>query len=142
MNDDLENLLAAVEIPILFVGVDSRIRRFNTTARTLLNLDTDSAGRPLVEAKSRIDVTALERLVTDVIESRTEADVEIQESGGRWRLARIRPYRTSDGNIDGAIIALVDIDAFKRSVLTAESATRNAKNAGRGERSAGVVTRL
>ncbi|MGZ8832698.1 MAG: chemotaxis protein CheB [Thermoanaerobaculia bacterium] len=127
MNDDLENLLAAVEIPILFVGVDSRIRRFNTTARVLLNLDTDSAGRPLVEANSRIDVTALERLVTDVIESRTAADVEIQESGGRWRLARIRPYRTSDGNIDGAIIALVDIDAFKRSVLTAESATRNAK---------------
>jgi two-component system CheB/CheR fusion protein len=127
MNDDLENLLAAVEIPILFVGVDSRIRRFNTTASTLLNLDPDSAGRPLVEAKSRIDVTALERLVTDVIESHTAADVEIQESGGRWRLARIRPYRTSDGNIDGAIIALVDIDAFKRSVLTAESATRNAR---------------
>jgi two-component system, chemotaxis family, CheB/CheR fusion protein len=127
MNDDLENLLAAVEIPILFVGVDLRIRRFNTTARTLLNLDTDSAGRPLAETKSRIDVTFLERLVTNVIESRTEADVEIQESGGRWRLARIRPYRTSEGNIDGAIIALVDIDTLKQSVLTAESATRNAK---------------
>jgi two-component system CheB/CheR fusion protein len=127
MNDDLENLLAAVEIPILFVGVDLRIRRFNTTARTLLNLDADSADRPLVEAKSRIDVTFLERLVSDVIQSHTEADVEIQESGGHWRLARIRPYRTSDGNIDGAIIALVDIDAFKQSVLTAENATRNAK---------------
>lgn len=127
MNDDLENLLTAVEIPILFVGVDSRIRRFNATARTLLNLDTDSTGRPLVEAKSRIDVTFLDRLVTDVIESRTEADVEMQESDGHWRLARIRPYRTSDGNIDGAIIALVDIDTLKRSVLTAERATRNAE---------------
>jgi two-component system CheB/CheR fusion protein len=127
MNDDLENLLAAVEIPILFVGVDLRIRRFNTTARALFNLDIDSAGHPLIEAKSRIDVTFLERLVTNVIESRTEADVEIQESGGHWRLARIRPYRTSDGKIDGAIIALVDIDAFKQSVLTAENATRNAK---------------
>src|SRR4029077_9866950 len=55
------------------------------------------------------------------------ADVEVEEAGGRWRLARIRPYRTSDGTIDGATVALVDIDAFKRSVLTAESATRNAK---------------
>jgi len=128
MNDDVENLLAAVEIPILFVGVDSRIRRFNTTARTLLNLDADSAGRALVEAKSsRIDIAILDRLVTDVIQSRSELDVEIEEAGGRWRLARIRPYRTSDGNIDGAIVALVDIDAFKRSVLTAERATRNAK---------------
>jgi two-component system CheB/CheR fusion protein len=128
MNDDLENLLAAVEVPILFVGVDSRIRRFNTTARTLLNLDADSVGRLLVEAKSsRIDIAILDRLVTDVIQSRTEADVEIEEGGGRWRLARIRPYRTSDGDIDGAIVALVDVDAFKRSVLTAERATRNAK---------------
>ena len=127
MNDDLENLLAAVEVPILFVGVDLRVRRFNTTARALLNLDAEAVGRPLVEVRSGIDVAILERLATDVIQSRNEADVEIQESGGRWRLARIRPYRTSDGNIDGAIIALVDIDALKRSVLTAESATRNAK---------------
>ena len=127
MNDDLENLLAAVEVPILFVGVDLRVRRFNTTARALLNLDADAVGRPLVDVRSGIDVAILERLATGVIESRAETDVEIQETGGRWRLARIRPYRTSDGVIDGAIIALIDIDALKQSVLTAESATRNAK---------------
>ena len=127
MNDDLENLLAAVEVPILFVGIDLRLRRFNTTARALLNLDADAAGRPLAANRSGIDVAVLERLVTTVIESRTEAEVEIQEAGGRWRLARVRPYRTSDGVIDGAIIALIDIDALKQSVLTAENATRNAK---------------
>lgn len=128
MNDDLENLLAAVEIPILFVGVDLRIRRFNTPARMLLNFDADSVGRPLLEANSsKIDVAILDRLVNDVIQSRAEADVEIEEAGGRWRMARIRPYRASNGNIDGAIIALVDIDVLKRSILTAEDATRNAK---------------
>jgi len=126
MNDDLENLLATVEIPILFVGVDSHIRRFNETAARLLNLDQESVGRPLIETRSGVDVTALERLVADVIESRTESDVEIQESGGRWRMARIRLYRTGDGAIDGAIVALIDIDALKKSVLTAESGTRNA----------------
>lgn len=126
MNDDLENLLAAVEIPILFVGVDLRIRRFNTTAGTLLSLGADSVGRSLLDAKSRIDVTFLERLVRDVIQSRTEADVEMEEAGGVWRLARIRPYRTSDGNIDGAIIALINIDALKQSVLVAQRTTRNA----------------
>src|SRR5437879_653877 len=29
MNDDIENLLGAVEIPILFVGIDLTVRRFN-----------------------------------------------------------------------------------------------------------------
>ena len=36
MNDDIENLLGAVEIPILFVGVDRSVRRFNRTAGALL----------------------------------------------------------------------------------------------------------
>ena len=67
-----------------------------------------AAGRSLVETRSsRIDTAILDRLVSDVIESRTDADIEIEEAGGRWRLARIRPYRTSAGNVDGAIIALV-----------------------------------
>ncbi len=126
-NDDLENLLAAVEIPILFVGIDSNVRRFNATARALLNCD-DCVGHPLLETKSsRIDVSILNGLVMDVIRSGTEADVEIEEYGGRWRLARIRPYRTSEGHIDGAIIALIDIDLFKRSVLNAERAASRAK---------------
>ncbi|HSP14803.1 MAG TPA: chemotaxis protein CheB [Thermoanaerobaculia bacterium] len=127
MNDDLENLLAAVEVPILFVGVDLRIRRFNATARALLNLDADSAGQPMTGTKSRIDVTFLERVITEVIQSNTEADVEIQEAGGRWRLARIRPYRSSSGAVEGAIVALIDIDALKQAVLVAEKATANAK---------------
>src|SRR5205823_4581133 len=45
MNDDIENLLGAVEIPILFVGVDLTVRRFNVTAGTLLNLRPDAVGR-------------------------------------------------------------------------------------------------
>src|SRR4051794_18698500 len=45
MNDDIENLLGAVEIPILFVGVDLAVRRFNVTAGQLLNpTRTPSAG--------------------------------------------------------------------------------------------------
>ena len=119
-----------MEIPILFVGVDLCIRRFNTTAGTLLSLDNDSVGRRLAEMKSRVDVTILERLVADVIETRTESDVEVQDARGRWRLARIRPYRTSDAKIDGAIVALIDIDALKQSVFIAERAARNAKMLG------------
>src|SRR4029077_13899903 len=76
---------------------------------------------------SRIDLAILDRLVTDVIQSGSEADIEMEEGGGRWRLARIRPYRAAVGKIDGAIVALVDIDALKRSVLIAERATRDAK---------------
>jgi two-component system CheB/CheR fusion protein len=126
MNDDIENLLGAVEIPILFVGVDLTVRRFNVTAGKLLNLRADSIGRPLREAKSAIDVALLEKLVGAVMETTDGADVEVQDSAGDWRLMRIRAYRTSGGVVDGAIVALLDIDVLKRSVLVAEEATRAA----------------
>ncbi len=126
INDDIENLLGAVEIPILFVGIDLTVRRFNTTAGLLLNLRRDALARPLREAKSTLDVVLLEKLVGAVIETASAADVEVQDSRGDWRLLRIRAYRTSDGAIDGAIVAVLDIDVLKKSVLVAEEATASA----------------
>ncbi|MCU1231652.1 MAG: ATPase [Acidobacteria bacterium] len=126
MNDDIENLLGAVEIPILFVGIDLTVRRFNVTAGLLLNLPPDAGGRPLADVKSTLDVWQLEKLVGAVIETSTAADVEVQDNSGDWRLLRIRAYRTSEGKIDGAIVAVLDINALKRSVLRAEEATRAA----------------
>src|SRR4051812_6086661 len=126
MNDDIENLLGAVEIPILFVGIDLTVRRFNVTAGTLLNLHADAIGRPLREARSAIDVLLLDKLVRAVVETSDPTDIEAQDAAGDWRLLRIRPYRTSGGAIDGAIVAVLDIDTLKRSVLIAEEATRAA----------------
>jgi two-component system CheB/CheR fusion protein len=126
LNDDIENVLGAVEIPILFVGTDLSVRRFNTTAGLLLNLRADAIGRPLREAKSTLDVSHLVKLVGAVIETATGADVEVQDAIGDWRLLRIRAYRTSEGKIDGAIVAVLDINVLKRSVLVAEEATRAA----------------
>jgi two-component system CheB/CheR fusion protein len=126
INDDIENLLGAVEIPILFVGVDLTVRRFNATAGSLLNLLPNTIGRPLREAKSTLDIPHLEKLVGAVIETTTPAEEEVQDTGGDWRLLRVRPYRTSDGKIDGAIVAVLDINTLKRSVIVAEEATRSA----------------
>jgi two-component system CheB/CheR fusion protein len=127
MNDDIENVLGAVEIPILFVGIDLTVRRFNVTAGTLLNLRPDAVGRPLREAKSgTIDISQLEKLAGAVMTTSDAADVEVQDSAGNWRLLRIRAYHTSAGEIDGAIVAVLDINELKRSVLGAEAATRAA----------------
>ncbi len=126
MNDDIENLLAAVEIPILFVGTDLRVRRFNRTAGSLLNLRSDAIGQPLSDARSALDVAHLEKLVGAVMETADGVDVEVRDAGGEWRLLRIRAYRTSGGAIDGAIVSVLDINELKHSVLVAEEATRTA----------------
>ncbi|MFN2442040.1 MAG: ATP-binding protein, partial [Thermoanaerobaculia bacterium] len=126
INDDIENLLGAVEIPILFVGLDLSVRRFNPTAGSLFNLAADAIGSPISRARSAIDVSQLGKLAGAVFETATPADVEVQDASGDWRLLRIRAYRTGEGKIDGAIVAVLDINMLKRSVLVAEEAARSA----------------
>ncbi|MFO5491614.1 MAG: ATP-binding protein, partial [Cuspidothrix sp.] len=40
---------------------------------------------------------------------------EVQDQDGHWYDLRIRPYRTIDNKIDGAVVVLVDIDELKHS---------------------------
>src|SRR5262249_54417836 len=49
-------------------------------------------------------------------ESLTPRDIEVQDKHGHWWSVRIRPYKTTDHKIDGAVIALLDIDALKHSL--------------------------
>jgi two-component system CheB/CheR fusion protein len=48
-----------------------------------------------------------------VIESATIHERELQDRKGRWHQLRIRPYKTQDHKLDGAVVTLVDIDQFK-----------------------------
>ena len=54
-------------------------------------------------------------LLAEVIENVAVKELEVQDRQGHWYLLRMRPYRTLDNRIDGAIIALVDIGVLKQS---------------------------
>src|SRR5207247_7541338 len=47
INDDLINLLSSMNMPILMLGNDLRIRRFTPTAEKVLHLIASDAGRPV-----------------------------------------------------------------------------------------------
>ncbi len=48
--------------------------------------------------------------------------MEVRDRDGRWFSLRLRPYRTAANKIDGVVLALVDIDALKRSLQEAQTA--------------------
>ena len=53
--------------------------------------------------------------ILEVIETLHLRTQEVQDQTGRWYDLRIRPYRTIDNRIDGAVVVLVEVDALKRS---------------------------
>jgi len=116
LNGDLTNLLSSVNIPILMLSGDWRIRRFTPQAETLLNLLPGDVGRPIVNLRPNIDLPDPATLVAEIAGSMMR-EREVQDREGRWYSLRIRPYRTMDNKIDGAVMTFIDIDAAKRMHL-------------------------
>ena len=121
--NDLDNLLNTVNIPIVMLGRDLRIRTFTPLAEKVLKLIPADTGRLVSELRLGIQVPDLEQQVLRVIETLNAEEKEVRAEDGRWYSMRIRPYRTTDDKIDGAVMALVDITERKR----AEEALRDAQ---------------
>lgn len=114
-NDDLLNLINNVNIPILMLSDDQCIRRFTPSAQSVFNLIPTDVGRPISDLRFNIIGSDLEALIREVICSLNIVEREVQDQQGHWYMLRIRPYRTVDNQIMGAIVALVDIDNLKQT---------------------------
>jgi len=115
INSDLQNLLSSVNIPIIMLGNDLSIRRFTPMAEKIFKLILADVGRPLNDIKSNINIPNLEQLILEVIDTLEIKQQEIQDKQGHWYDLWIRPYKTVENRIDGAVIVLLDIDARKRN---------------------------
>jgi len=115
VNSDLTNLLSSVNIPIVMLSSDLRIRRFTPQAEKVLHLITTDIGRPIVDLNLNIVIPDMEKKILSVIDSLNTEEIEVQDREGQWYSLRIRPYKTIENKIDGVIIAMLDIDTLKRS---------------------------
>jgi two-component system CheB/CheR fusion protein len=113
-NSDLVNLLGSVEIAIVIVTSDLRIRRFTPMAERILNLRGGDVGRPLQHIKPNIDCPELEDLARDSIDHVVTQEREVRDRDGKWYSLRFRPYKNLENRIDGAVLTLFDIDVAKR----------------------------
>ncbi|MCW5980299.1 MAG: PAS domain-containing protein [Bryobacteraceae bacterium] len=123
VGNDLLNLLANVNMPILILGNDLRIRRFTPVAEKTLNLIPSDVGRPIRDINLRISVPHLEKELTEVVENLTPKVVEVADPDGRAYSLRIRPYRTEDNKIDGVVMVFIDVDPVMRVAESAAIAT-------------------
>jgi two-component system CheB/CheR fusion protein len=141
-NNDMTNLLSSVNIPILMLGQDLRIRQFTPQAEKLLNLIDSDLGRPISQIRSNVEVPELEQMVTEVIDTMRTYSKEVKDQSGHWYDLRIRPYKTLDNRIEGAVLTYLDIDEIKQSEKLKDYAVivRNANDAIIGQNFNGEIT--
>jgi two-component system CheB/CheR fusion protein len=114
-NNDLLNLLGNVNVPVVIVGHDLRIRRFTPPAGKILSLIPTDIGRPIADLRPAIPLHDLARKIREVLETLSVKEEEVPDPDGGCHLVRIKPYRTEDNKIEGAVVALFDVTALKSS---------------------------
>jgi two-component system, chemotaxis family, CheB/CheR fusion protein len=114
-NAELNSLLASVDVPIVVLDWDLRIRRFTPAAAKALNLIPGDVGRPLTDIRLNVDVPDIDYVLAAALRSTTGFQCDVQDQKGRWFSLRVRQFRTARNRVDGAVLMLMDIDSAKQA---------------------------
>ena len=113
-NNDMNNLLAGTGVGTLFVDMHMQITRFTPAITQVINLILPDVGRSLSDIASNLtNYPYLIRDVQAVLDDLVSRETEVQVKAGAWYLMRIRPYRTLENVIEGAVMTFVDITQLK-----------------------------
>jgi two-component system CheB/CheR fusion protein len=113
VNNDLVNLLTSVDIPIIMLDSGLRVRRFNPGAQRALNLIPSDVGRSIRDLKTSLLDSEIEEMIAAVIDNLETRELEVHDGGGKSYLLRIRPYKTTENKIEGAVLVLIDLDQLR-----------------------------
>ena len=106
----MNNLLAGTGVGTIFVDHELRIKRFTPSITQVISLIATDVGRPVGQIVSNL--IGYDRLMEDVqrvLDTLVPSEIEVQNREGRWFVLRIRPYRTLENVIEGAVITFFDV---------------------------------
>src|SRR6185503_282589 len=112
-NNDLENFMAATDIPMLFLDRQLCIKRYTGPMRQIFNLKQHDHGRPIGDLTHTLLYDGLEKDAALVLTNLApfERTVQMRETG-RSIAVRIRPYRTAEDKIDGVVVTFAGGGGF------------------------------
>ena len=113
-NSDLQNLMTATDIVIVFLDRDLRIMRFTPSAKTLFNFISADLGRPLSDLTRKLDYPEIVADAERALAHLQPAEREVR-AGEQYYLARTLPYRTADDHIAGVVLTFIEITERKAS---------------------------
>ena len=114
LTDDMNHLLKATSIGIVFLDEHRRIRRFTPSATAAFNLLPQDIGRPFSHTTYRFDTVNLEKIMQQVDDSAKPVELEISVDNKEYFLS-VLPYKTSVKDASGVVMTLVDVSEIKKS---------------------------
>jgi two-component system CheB/CheR fusion protein len=113
--DEMNNLLAATEIAVLFVDTGLCIKNCTPAASSLIKLIPTDIGRPLDDLKTCFEYVDLVGLAGKVLRTLNTVEQDILSRDGVWYALKIIPYRTIENVIDGVVITFLNVDTVRQA---------------------------
>jgi two-component system CheB/CheR fusion protein len=125
LSADLQSLMAATQIPTLFLDRELRVMRYTPQLGDIFHIRMSDRGRSVTELKSRVAYDELQDDTRHVLDRLAPIEREVKHgTEARWFLTRVLPYHGIENRLDGVVITFVDItrrkDAEKTVQLTAQ----------------------
>ena len=111
--NDLNNLSSGVNLPVIMLDKDLRVRQFSSQAAEKFKLKDGEIGERI--GILSVEVPELPKLAAQVMRRGQGIEKEIVRADGHHYSLRIRPYLTSNGEVEGAVVFLVNIDQIKEA---------------------------
>jgi PAS domain S-box-containing protein len=112
---DLNNILDAVDVPIVVVRRDFMIACFNKAAGDVLGLSPSDIGRAPRDISVLAGLPRLEEQCGQAIASGVESRADFRD-GNKWLVVRISPYTTGARQVTGAVLTITNVTVFRASI--------------------------
>jgi len=109
VEEDLKNLFTTIDIGILYLDVDLRIKRFTQATTEVFNLKPVDIGRKISDITGNLAQEPLTKDVEEVLDTLTRKEIRIQGKDSNIYAVRIAPYRTQANMIEGVVITFLDV---------------------------------
>lgn len=112
-NDDMDNLLAATRVGVIFLDTDLYIRRFTPEIGRVFHLVSQDVGRSIRSFAHDLSFPTLVDHLEEVLRTKQAYEREVTDQKGRTFIARINAY-ASERHPGGVVLTLIEITKAKR----------------------------
>lgn len=124
LNKDLDSLLNATDVGVVYLDKHFLIRRFTPKTRDYINLLPLDINRPFTDIALNFDIQDIERYLNEVRRRQKYRHLKILKLRGKDSriLLTLLPYMDKNDEFEGVIMVFQDLDAFERAAAKAAQA--------------------
>jgi two-component system CheB/CheR fusion protein len=114
LNDHLENIQRSIGYALVILDKKLKVRRYSPDAVRFFGLTPADIGEPFHSVPAHFDVGDLMARLSDTVEQGSSHSLDVATDRASLAL-RLRPFMNARGEIDGAVIVVLDETAYRET---------------------------